>query len=325
MKNELYDLFANDKFDQKTCFLTGNEITVDEQINVFPEWLMEVFDLKDKPFKLLDESLMTYQDIKLPCSFEAAAKLQDLEKSIEKAFLAGYEEVNNLDGKLIFLWVGKLVFGTIYHEIQYALKKQHTGGDAFQLSLALKQKFKNLHIMLQTLVKPIVFENFKPYSLFLFKVDNAKDEFSYRDEVNTLTFSLRIKDFGLIVCLQDNGVNKNYHQKAFDLVADKTLHPIQFEECCAHVFYSAYLLNRLPDYHILPTEDAIFIEAMPLKGMSSKPIFDDWQNKIYAQVLENFWKRWDILSLQILKDPEIPMSYLFDENREFKVVLDLPN
>ncbi len=325
MKIDLYDLFAHNKFDYKTCFLTGVAVTEQEQINVFPQWLMDAFNLHEKPFKLLDESLITYRDVKLPCSFEAAAKLQTIENSIEKAFLAGFDEVNKLDTQLIFYWVGKLVLGTIYYEINYALKSQYKGGDAFELSLALKQKFKNLHIMLQAMVKPVIFEDFKPYSLFLFKVDNAKNEFNYRDEVNTLTFSLRIKDFGLIICLQDNGVNKNYHRKVFDKIDGKTLHPIQFEECCAMVFYSAYLLNRLPDYHVLPTDEAVFLEAMPLKGMSTKPIFDEWQNKIYAQVLENFWKRWDILRLEILKDPENPMSYLFDENREFKAVLDVPN
>jgi hypothetical protein len=166
--------------------------------------------------------------------------------------------------------------------------------------------------MLQSVNLPIVFEDFKPYSIFLFKVDNNPEEFGYRDEVNTLTFSLRINDFGLIICLQDNGANRFYNKEVFQKIEHQTLHPIQFEEFSGRVFYSAYLFNRLPEYNILPVGDAIYIEAMPLRGMSGKPLFDDWMNKIYGQVLETFWKNWGFLLLEIIKNPEKPMSFLFN-------------
>jgi hypothetical protein len=64
----------------------------------------------------------------------------------------------------------------------------------------------------------------------------------------------------------------------------------------------------------MPTNEAIYIEVMPLMGMSSKPLFDAWQNKTYAQVLENFWKPWGILLFEILKDPENPLTHLLDES-----------
>jgi hypothetical protein len=37
------------------------------------------------------------------------------------------------------------------------------------------------------------------------------------------------------------------------------------------------------------------------------------ENKTYGQVLENFWKNWGFLLLEIIKNPEKPVSYLFDE------------
>ena len=104
------------------------------------------------------------------------------------------------------------------------------------------------------------------------------------------------------------------------------LHPIQFEEFCGRVFYSAYLFNRLPEYNILPVNDDIFIEAMPLRGMSNKPLFDYWQNKTYGQVLENFWKRWGFLLLEIIKNPERPMSFITNTDDQFieAAKIDLP-
>jgi hypothetical protein len=163
----------------------------------------------------------------------------------------------------------------------------------------------------------LFFEDFKPYSIFLFKVDNNEEEFYYRDEINTLTFSLRIKDFGLIVCLQDNGANKLYHREVTEKISEEPLHAIQFEEFCARVFYSAYLFNRLSEYNLLEVGDAVYLEAMPLRGMSSKPLFDDWIGKTYGQVLENFWKPWGFLLFEIIKNPDKPMSFLFDDEGRF--------
>ena len=104
------------------------------------------------------------------------------------------------------------------------------------------------------------------------------------------------------------------------------LHPIQFEEFNARIFYSAYLFNRLPEYHILPAGDTTYIEDMPLRGMSSKPLFDDWQNKTYGQVLENFWKKWGFLLLEIIKNPEKPMGFLLDADGNFNdaATIELP-
>jgi hypothetical protein len=103
-----------------------------------------------------------------------------------------------------------------------------------------------------------------------------------------------------------------YHKELLEKIQDSILHPIQFEEFCGRVFYSAYLFNRLPEYQALPVENAIFIEAEPLRGLSSKPLFDHWVNKIYGQVLESFWKNWGFLLLEIIRNPEKPMSFLFN-------------
>ncbi|MEB0248721.1 hypothetical protein QN344_01180, partial [Mucilaginibacter sp. 5B2] len=65
----------------------------------------------------------------------------------------------------------------------------------------------------------------------------------------------------------------------------------------------------------------------PLRGISSKPLFDEWTNKTYGQVLENFWKNWGFLLLEIIKNPNEPMSFLFDAdgNKISHESIDLPN
>ncbi len=319
MPAQIYSPFTKFNFSNRNCFLTGEALSSgEEKIQVFPQWLMSRYQLENQPFKLLDESMATYKDLKIPCAAHVNETfLEPLEAEIADAFDKGYEAVKELDDLKLFQWAGKLLYGILFNEIQSGIKLQHAQGEEFNISQSLLHKFSNLHLMLQSINLPIQFDGFKPYSLFLFKVDNRDEEFGYRDEINTLTFSLRIKDFGLIICLQDNGANRAYHKEILGKIEDKVLHPIQFEEFCGRVFYSAYLFNRLPEYNVLPAGDTIYIEAMPLRGMSNKPLFDDWMGKTYGQVLESFWKNWGFLLFEIIKNPDKPMSFLFDAHGNF--------
>lgn len=313
-----YNPFEQFLFDNKTCFLSGEKLqSEDEQIQVFPVWLMRAFELEEKPFKLLDERITTYKTLKLPCSTTTAIRLDELEKEVEAAFMAGYAAVSQLDQLMLFQWVGKMVYGVIFNEIQAGIRQQLLSGEPMNFSQVLVQKFRNLHVMLQSILLPIQFDGAIPFSIVVTEVANAEDTFSYRDEINTLVFSLRMKDFGLIVCLQDNGTNQKYHADYLAKAKGHRLHPVQFEELCARFFYSAYLFNRLPEYAVLPAHDRIYIEPMPLSDMSMKPIFDDWQVKVFGQVLENFWKPWGFTLFEIIKNPERPMSFLLDEKGEF--------
>ena len=329
MPAQIYHPFESTNISNTTCFLSGQKLTSsEEKIQVFPQWLMSRYGLEDQPFKLLDESMATYKDLKIPCAAEVNEKwLEPLESEIAAAFKIGYDALKNIDELKLFQWAGKLLYGIIFNEIQSGIKLQHSQGEEFNISQSIIHKFSHLHLMLQSINLPLQFDDFKPYSVFLFKVDNNEKEFGYRDEINTMTFALRIRDFGLVICLQDNGANKSYHKEVLNKIGHQTLHPIQFEEFSGRVFYSAYLFNRLPEYNILPVDDTIYLEAMPLRGMSTKPLFDTWNNKIYGQVLESFWKNWGFLLLEIIKNPENPMSFLFDANGELvnESTIDLPH
>jgi hypothetical protein len=329
MPAQIYHPFESTNFSNTTCFLSGQKLTSsEEKIQVFPQWLMSRYGLEDQPFKLLDESMATYKDLKIPCAAQVNETwLEPLEAEIAAAFEIGYEALKNIDELKLFQWAGKLLYGIIFNEIQSGIKLQHSQGEEFNISQSIIHKFSHLHLMLQSINLPLQFDDFKPYSVFLFKVDNNEKEFGYRDEINTMTFALRIRDFGLVICLQDNGANKSYHKEVLNKIGNQILHPIQFEEFSGRVFYSAYLFNRLPEYNILPVDDTIYLEAMPLRGMSTKPLFDTWNNKTYGQVLESFWKNWGFLLLEIIKNPENPMSFLFDANGEFvnESTIDLPH
>lgn len=313
-----YNPFKDFRFDSNTCFLSGQPLeSTDEEIQVFPHWLMRKFNLEDQPFKLLDESIRTYKQLKLPCATGVAEQIAQLDQQVAEAFDRGYAAVKELAPLVLFQWVAKTVYGVVFNEIQVGIRQQALSGEAMNFSQVLAHKFKNLHLMLQSLITPMQFDGALPFTVVVTQVANPEQTFSYRDEINTLVYSLRMNDFGVIVCLQDNGTNGIYHEEQLKHIDGQLLHPVQFEEICARFFYSAYLFNRLPEYTVLPTDRMTYIEPMSLADMSMKPIFDHWQVKTYGQVLENFWKPWQFTLFEIIKDPEHPMSFLVDGNGDF--------
>jgi len=311
MASRLYDPFSDFSFGDRTCFLTGKTLQpADAPVSVFPDWMMQAFGLEDKPFRMLDENTVGYGSLRMPCSADAARAIGEVESRVERAMQAGFGAVNGL-GKLdLFHWTAKILYGVVFNEIRAGMRQVLSSGEALNFSQALAHKFRNLHRMLQSLVVPMEFDQCLPFGILVLPVDNPPGTFSYRDEINTLVFSLRMQDFALIATLQDNGTHAVYHEDALQKTAGKRLTPMQFEEICARYFYSAYLFNRLPEYTYTETPDKVYVEPMPLHDWTQKPIFDPWQTKIYAQVLENFWKPWGITIFEILKDPEKPMSFI---------------
>jgi hypothetical protein len=115
-----------------------------------------VYSLQDKPFKLLDESIATYKDLKIPCSAAVNENyLEPLEAEIADAFALGYEGVKALDELKLFQWVSKLLYGIVFNELQAGIKMQHAQGEEFNISQSIIHKFSHLHLMLQSVNLPI--------------------------------------------------------------------------------------------------------------------------------------------------------------------------
>jgi hypothetical protein len=314
MNNGLYNPFQNFDFLYKTCFFSGKTFNSPVvQVPLLPQWLLDLAGLTgEEQIQFFDESIRSYQSLSIPVNTEINEQfLNPLEAKISDAFKQGYAGVSALSELDLFNWIGKFLYGFIYIEMHSALRKEMTA-DGLNMSQSLMMKFANLNFMMQNLYTQIEFEDFTPWSITIVKLADEATPFSFRDEINTLTFSLKMKDFGIIACLQDNGTNKRYHQDIINEIQGKALTAEQFEELSARFYYSAYLFNRLPEYTFMPVEGITYIEAMPLRGNMSKPLFDAWQHKTYGQVLENFWKPWGYVLFEIIKNPEEPMSF-FDK------------
>src|SRR5690606_38301038 len=111
MTTKLYNPFLDFNFDNTTCFLTGKILaSADERIQVFPVWMMRAFELEEKPFKLLDESFVTYKQLQLPCSVDASLVFERVESEVEVAMSNGYAAVKELSQETMFHWIAKILY-----------------------------------------------------------------------------------------------------------------------------------------------------------------------------------------------------------------------
>lgn len=322
MITPLYNPFENFDFSPQTCFLTGQKLHSfkEEQISVFPEWLLDRYSLRDKTFKMLEGSSLRYKDMKMPCSKTVIdSAINPLGDEIEKAFSIGYDAVKEVSEERLFQWMAKLMYGILYHDISIEKRKPVVDGKEFVLPLFLQERFGKLHSVLQSLVRPMDLNGSKLWSIEVFKINISKDVFNYNDETTNLNFSLGMNDFGIVACLQDNGAVANDQKKLIDIFSNKVLHPVQFQEFSARFIYANYLLTSYAEYTMQLTEDKIIIESAPLVGTVNKPLFSYWDDDMFAQVLAIYWKPWGIQKDDIIMFGNSPISYL-ENNDTYEIV-----
>ncbi|MEO6814800.1 MAG: hypothetical protein ABI172_12785, partial [Ginsengibacter sp.] len=91
------------------------------------------------------------------------------------------------------------------------------------------------------------------------------------------------------------------------------LHAIQFEELCGRFIYSNYLINTPSLYNVTASDSKIVVEPISTGLENKKDIFNTWDDKMYSQVLANYWKPWGLTMKDIVAFPNSPISYLIDE------------
>src|SRR5690606_9953237 len=85
MSLELFNPFENLYFSEKSCFLSGADLThADETLSVFPEWILDRFDYRDRKFTLMDTvNSTTYGALKLPCSSRVKLAFDALDEEVK--------------------------------------------------------------------------------------------------------------------------------------------------------------------------------------------------------------------------------------------------
>ena len=326
MSLSLFNPFTDLIFDEQFCFLTGDLTT--EKMTVYPQWLMDHFKFGQDRIEMMDKSKSyQYQDLQLPCSPRVKKAFEDLEEKIQAAYQNGYEGIKELDEHLLFLWTGRMVYGMLYYEMSYESNRLMKQRERFNLSANLRERFGNFHLMMQSIVEPVSFVGQKPWTIALFPLKYSADIFSYRDDTINLLFQFGVNGFGIIACLQDNGIIGEKNKEILEKMEGHVLHPIQFEELFARFHYADYILQYKAEFKIENTDKGITIEAIPITAKADRPVFGFWDEEIFAQLLTNYWSVYGIQREDIIQFQKPFLSFLENPYTKDFVVpenIDLP-
>ncbi|MFT7351867.1 MAG: hypothetical protein ACI9XR_001627 [Flavobacterium sp.] len=108
MTQTLFNPFKDLHFDEHFCFLSG--ALTNENMTVFPAWLMDHFKLGNERIEMMDKAKSyNYADLKLQCSSAVKTALEEMDVKIETAYKKGFEGMPSIDQELLFQWTGKMV------------------------------------------------------------------------------------------------------------------------------------------------------------------------------------------------------------------------
>jgi len=175
-------------------------------------------------------------------------------------------------------------------------------------------------LFIQGIRKKHRFKDFFPASIFLFKTQvpsKIEEQWDYKDNNNILFLSIRMADIGIIAALQD-GQSVQQFEGDLKKYSEIGLHPLQFDELTAQLFYKSSLFNRTPKYMNIQTKDEE-VEAIQLSlhGLSNKPVFDDWIADEYARTLSALT---NIPLNKIQPEKDKIMTWLKDDNGELRII-----
>lgn len=277
------------------CFLCGEQHPphVLTREHVFPKWLQRRHQLFDQSIDLLNGSQINYRSLVVPaCSVCNSIYLSRIENHVAQALRGGADAVRRLGHEQLYVWLAKLFFGTLYAEGLLPGRRERPA-DGPILPAEVVQGFQHLHFLMQAARTRLVFHgnetNYHSSILVLSTQQHPKPagRFMYRDDVEHGCIAVRLDTVGLI-CVVDGGAQERLANEVMPAVLRHNLHPLQFEEICAKVFMKARTLTRTPKYITTFAPGLTTVTQLPLAGLSTRPVFDGWDQDIYGGLIATF-------------------------------------
>jgi len=301
-------------FDECTCFLCARSLHEVEPASehVIPRWAQKRYDLWHQCLTLLNRTTIPYRQLTVPCCAECNKyRLQPIESAVSSAVSLGPQAVRRLGKEMMFLWLGKVLYGILYRELFLLLDRRTPGGITIATPELLREY--ELHLMfLQQAREKIEMVDFCPGSIFVFrsqKPECSRMQWDICDNIDTMFIAVRMGEVGVIGILGDGGAQQGYEDGYSDIL-DLPLHPLQFRELCARFSYRSTLATRTPKYVTVQDEPHKMFQ-LPLGGFSLKPLFEEWDSATYAKYLAFYTGH---SCEELFRPPEEVATWLYDDS-----------
>jgi hypothetical protein len=277
------------RFGHSTCFLCGCPLRTKNRSDehIFPKWLQQRFNLWDLQLTLVNQTYISYKRLAIPCCTKCNnVHLSKIENYMRKAVEVGPHAVAKLNPIIAYLWLSKIYYGLLYRE--HLLKSDRKRNSKPIVPREVLQGLDLHHYYLQGTRHTIEFPLGLPGSVFVFgtlEPDQPEAQFDFLDLHHEHCIGIRMGSVGLICVFQDGRIVRKIHDSLRRPYYRKNrLHPVQFREAAAEVFYKAYLLRTPVDFHLFETPDKI--QAVP--HHSPHIVFNEWRLQDYCRMLAFF-------------------------------------
>lgn len=317
----LFTAITNHEFSENVCFLCGEALTLDNRADehVIPKWIQGKYELWDQQIHLLNGTLIPYRQLTIPCCNECNnVALSQIESKVRLAVEEGFDAVVALDPQTLFIWLGKIFYGMLYREL-FLLMDRRSPNLGSIMSSEHMERYQMHHYFLQSCRVPMELESADaayPWTIYIFPIqetDDCKAGWDFRDDIVNDALFIRLGGIGMLAAF-DAGAIAVDSGVSFSRYSEYKLHPLQFEELGAAFFYKASLLDRIPKYVVSERDKQCKVLVLPIAGLSSKPVFREWDMSSYAQMLSIFT---GAPLPQLMPEPEKVVTWLRQANGEF--------
>lgn len=247
------------------CPLCGRKFgrVAKTQEHIFPRWLQKHHKLETRRLTLPNLVGKTYKSVKIDiCEKCNHYRFGQLESEIARRVCSddALAAARDLDPALLAIWLGKILWllcrkGHAYVDhrtrddpapdsiVPRALMPGTAYLGMIERAYAMRKDMYSCY-----LTDPPMPEFFywPPYSLYVVEIDTRDtrfEAFDFMDNLITLGAALRTGNLGLI-CAFDGGLHRDYRLHSVQHLLCEKLHPIQFGELTARVFYDHTVLHE---------------------------------------------------------------------------------
>ena len=230
--------------------------------HIFPRWLQKHHDLGTRRLTLPNFIGKTYKSITIEiCEKCNNQRFGSLESEIAQLVRSPdpFSEAKTFGAEKLAIWVGKIFWllvrkGHAYADfrtrndvepdtiVPTALVAGTTYVGMLERAYAMRKEMFACY-----LTDPPIPELFyrAPYSIYLVEIDTRDDRFEAFDFIdNTATVGVAFRTGNLgIICNFDGGLHRSFRYWRFEHLLNEKLHPLQFNELAARVFYDQSVLH----------------------------------------------------------------------------------
>ncbi|WP_104087453.1 hypothetical protein [Cryobacterium sp. N19] len=300
------------EFGADRCFICGCHIPEGSPLrsreHVFPQWLLRELDLWDGTIHQLNDELLQYRKLTVPCCKPCnGGDLSPVEVRVKAAFLDGIAAFRALNRRDLFIWLGKIYYGLIYKEsLRPRYVREQEGERLIPESHLRSVSFH--HFLLQSAGGFVSWEPDAPgpASFHFFEClddERSRRRFDYMDDIYAPIIGLRMGRIGVVCILQDWGRSENVQQLQLNAAREMKLHPTQFREVYARLSYMTKVSWKDKKHMIIGGDDHALVIAGDPGPFSGTFVLDE-----YVQTLSHIW--------------EVPLEAVYRDGFTFSTICD---